>query len=158
MDFSAEQNAYVPVSFAFEKATDHAFFTALARDHGVRMEPLVPFVHLHTDCGWRVAGPIRGRKVDCEITIDDFKPPEAFALNTLYRGVDFLLAVEFEELDADQCRIYADLSAEAMTLTARLAMKAASLTNIRLERRFRRSVRRAAQWLEAEYQTQSGAR
>ncbi len=157
MDFSAEQNVRVPSEFAFRKATDHAFFARLARDRGVAMEPLVPFTRLAEGCGWRVAGTIRDRQIDCDLVIDEFDPGKAFAIRTHYRGADLFLAVEFESLGGRGSRLYADLSVEARTLPARLALKAASLTRGRLEKRFRRSVRRAALWLEAEHAAETGA-
>ena len=152
MEFSAEQNVNAPAQFVFERATDIEFFATLARERGLAMTPTEAFTVVRPGVGWNLKGQARGKQIDHDIIMEDFEPGFAFAVSTQHKGIKIFIAVEIEKRAEEKCRLYVDLNATAKGIGAKLALKAAQLTSNKLQQKFRRSVRRAAQWLENEYE------
>lgn len=151
MEFSAEQNVNAPPEFVFARATDIDFFKNLARERGLSMMPTEAFTVIRPGVGWKLIGEARGRQINHEILVEDYEPEFAFAVSTQHRGIKVFIAVEIEKRGNKKCRLYVDLNATAKGIGAKLALKAAQLTGNKLQQKFRRSVRRSAQWLENEY-------
>ncbi|XDA97006.1 SRPBCC family protein [Sulfitobacter sp. LCG007] len=149
MNFSDRHDIDAPIEAVFAKLADLACFDAAARARGIDLRHLSGPVQPGPGSAWVIGVPLRGRRVDVEVSVVDTVPPHQVMLSGFAEGMACLAHLELTALAAGRTRMTAQVELRPRTVGARLLVRSAVLARRRLTAGFGRILAELARETEA---------
>lgn len=157
MNFVQTQEIEAPVPVVFEYLTNFDRFDALARERGAVIHRSDPEGVPGIGTFWQGSFHLRGKQRNFTAEIADFKEPrliDAFGVSNLF---EFDAAMRLRPAGPGRTALRIKVTVTGRTLTGRMLLQSARLAKRRLNRQYRRGLRRLAHRIEADCSARDAA-
>jgi len=149
MKFSTREDIAAPMEQVFAAISDFDGFERAIMRRGVEVRRTDSMSAPAPGMTWASRFPFRGKPRDLTAVMTRYEKPEVIEVTSTSTGMGGLMKVELVALSPRQTRLQVELDIKPNTLSARLLLQSLRLAKSSLTRRFKSSVKRFADGIEA---------